>query len=140
MNIQDFRIGNIVYCKTKNGNKVGKICALTDTMISADVLDEKDDNHYRNYVGIYRNYVGKISDGEVDCVLPIPLTDAIIDKIGLGKDNENGIEFRYYLGTDYPAYIKLNNGFEYCFPTPKYVHELQNLYYDTNKKEIDFKL
>jgi hypothetical protein len=56
---------------------------------------------------------------------PIPLTDAIIDKIGLGKDNENGIEFRYFLGTDYPAYIKLSNGFEYCFPTPKYVHELQ---------------
>lgn len=53
---------------------------------------------------------------------PIPLTDAIIDKIGLGKD---GLKFMYFLGTDYPSYIGYSNGFEYCFPTPRYVHELQ---------------
>lgn len=70
MEVKELRIGNLVYCKTENGNKVGKICALTDTMISADVLDEKDDNHYRNYVGNF-------SDGEVDCVLPIEITDQI---------------------------------------------------------------
>lgn len=38
MEIKELRIGNLVYCKTENGNKVGKICALTDTMISADVF------------------------------------------------------------------------------------------------------
>ena len=76
-------------------------------------------------LGIYDLDTYSLKEISYKEIEPIPLTDAIIDKIGLGKDNENGIEFRYFLGTDYPAYIKLSNGFEYCFPTPKYVHELQ---------------
>lgn len=76
-------------------------------------------------LGIYDLDTYSLKEISYKEIEPIPLTDAIIDKIGLGKDSENGIEFKYFLGTDYPAYIKLGNGFEYCFPTPNYVHELQ---------------
>lgn len=153
MEVKELRIGNLVYCKTENGNKVGKICALTDTMISADVLDEKDDNHYRNYVG-------KFSDGVVDCVLPIEITEQMLLDNGFefnkNKDIRSyskgniGIYIKSfydpqsaYGGTEYIMNITDNlyfNKFNSTRLKPFYVHELQNLYYEINKKEIDFKL
>lgn len=142
MNTQELRIGNLVYCKTENGNKVGKICALTDTLISADVLDEKDDNHYRNYVG-------KFSDNEVDCVLPIEITDQMLVDNGIEYVGEHEFDRKRYflrnggdciiiiyctLGyTDYRMTIIKGNAEISAIPC-QYLHELQNLYYEINKK------
>lgn len=153
MEVKELRIGNLVYCKTENGNKVGKICALTDTMISADVLDEKDDNHYRNYVG-------KFSDGEVDCVLPIEITEQMLLDNGFEFDKNKDIRSYNkgticlytksfydpqcaYGGTEYIMIITDNlyfNKVSLSRLKTFFVHELQNLYYEINKKEIDFKL
>lgn len=148
MEVKELRIGNFVYCKTENGNKVGKICALTDTMISADVLDEKDDNHYRNYVG-------KFSDGEVDCVMPIEITEQMLLDNGFEYVGEREFDRRRCFlrnggdciivvsctpgYTDYRMTIIKGNAEISEIPC-QYLHELQNLYYEINKKEIDFKL
>lgn len=160
MEVKELRIGNLVYCKTENGNKVGKICALTDTMISADVLDEKDDNHYRNYVGIYRNYVGKFSDGEVDCVLPIEITDKMLLDNGFEFDKNKDIRSyskgkiclyiksfndpqSAYGGTEYIMNITDNlyfNRFNSTRTKPFYVHELQNAYFMVTKQDLEFKI
>lgn len=148
MEVKELRIGNLVYCKTENGKKVGKICALTDTMISADVLDEKDDNHYRNYVGIFSN-------GEVDCVLPIEITDQMLVDNGIEYMGEhefdrrrcflrNGVDCIIIIYctpgySDYRMTIRKGNAEISEIPC-QYLHELQNQYYEINKKEIDFKL
>lgn len=153
MEIKELRIGNLVYCKTENGNKVGKICALTDTMISADVLDEKDDNHYRNYVG-------KFSDSEVDCVLPIKITGERLLDNGFEFDKTKDIRSYSkgkiclyikdfydpqcaYGGTEYAMSITDNlyfNRFNSTRPKPFYVHELQNAYFMVTKQDLEFKI
>ena len=79
MEVKELRIGNWVYCKTENGNKVGKICALTDTLISVDVLDEKDGCSYHEI------HMSNLRDSEVDCFLPIEITEQMLA--------DNGIEY-----------------------------------------------
>lgn len=64
-----------------------------------------------------------LSEIGYDEIEPIPLTQELLEKIGLGYKNDYG--FKCFPETDYPGYIKGDSGFEYCFPTPKYVHQLQ---------------
>lgn len=153
MEVKELRIGNLVYCKTENGNKVGKICALTDTLISADVLDEKDDNHYRNYVG-------KIFDNEVDCVMPIEITEQMLLDNGFGFDKSKDVKSYSkgnidiyiksfydpqcaYGGNEYTMNITDNlyfNKFNSTRLKPFYVHELQNACFMVTKQELEFKI
>lgn len=64
-----------------------------------------------------------LSEIGYDEIEPIPLTQELLEKIGLGYKNDYG--FKCFPGTDFPGYIKGVSGFEYCFPTPKYIHQLQ---------------
>lgn len=146
----EIRIGNLVYCKTKNGNKVGKIWVLTDTMIAAEILNEKDDNHYRSYV----DFVGDFSDGEVDCVMPIEITDKMLVDNGIEYVGEHEFDRRRCFlrnggdciiiiyctpnYTDYRMTIRKGN-IEISEIPCSYIHELQNAYYFVNNKELELK-
>lgn len=148
MNTRELRIGNWVNCITNIGIKVGKICMLQDMMISADVLDENDNSNHHNYIG-------KIQDGEIDCVEPIELTEQMLlgngfEYVGEHEFDQRRCFLRYGGGdcimiyctpnhTDFRMTIRKGNTEISEFPC-RYLHELQNLYYEINKKELDFKL
>jgi hypothetical protein len=138
MNTRELRIGNWVNCITNIGIKVGKICMLQDIMISADVLDG---NNNRKCYG----YIGEIQDGEIDFIEPIELTEQmllgngfILNKNGLFKGKE-GINL-LRSGDGWEGVIFNKTSLCDFYRDKIYIHELQNLYYEINKKELDFKL
>lgn len=146
MNIRELRIGNWVNCITNIGIKVGKICMLQDIMISADVLDG---NNNRKCYG----YIGEIQDGEIDFIEPIELTEQMLLDNGFEYVGEHEFDkrrcFLYGRGdcviiyctpnhTDFRMTIRKGNTEISEIPC-LYLHELQNLYYEINKKELDFK-
>jgi hypothetical protein len=147
MNTRELRIGNWVNCITNIGIKVGKICMLQDIMISADVLDG---NNNRKCYG----YIGEIQDGEIDFIEPIELTEQMLCNNGFEYVGEHEFDqrrcFLRYRGgdciiiyctpnhTDFRMTIRKDSTEISEFPC-QYLHELQNLYYTVNKKELDFK-
>lgn len=110
---------------------------LQDMMISADVLDENDNSNHHNYIG-------KIQDGEIDFIEPIELTEQMLLDNGFVL-NENGL----FKGKEGINLLRSGDGWEgvifnktsHCdfYRDKIYLHELQNLYYEINKKELDFK-
>jgi hypothetical protein len=110
---------------------------LQDIMISADVLDG---NNNRKCYG----YIGEIQDGEIDFIEPIELTEQMLLDNGFVL-NENGL----FNGKDGINILRSGDGWEgvifnktsHCdfYRDKIYIHELQNLYYEINKKELDFK-
>lgn len=154
MDVKELRIGNLVYCKTENGNKVGKICRLENSLIFADVLNEKDGSCHHEI------YMGNFSDSDVDCVMPIEITEQMLLDNGFGFDKSKDVKSYSkgnidiyiksfydpqcaYGGNEYTMNITDNlyfNKFNSTRLKPFYVHELQNACFMVTKQELEFKI
>lgn len=151
MKVGELRVGNLVYCKTDNGEKVGRICMVQDHLFSADVKDGKS----------YKNYVGKIWEGMdvVDCVSPIPITEDILLSNGFRKESMGYLQYDDYndsisiktdLGYTFIEYANLsfnpedvtetNYGSSMEFPQNICVHTLQNIWHLLTGKELAIEL
>ena len=132
MKKEELRLGNYVLCHTENGDKIGKINHISGEVNSlvfsvATIIDGND-------------YIGRC-----DNITPIELTEQMLLDNGFVL-NENGL----FKGKDDINILRSGDGWEgvifnktsHCdfYRDKIYLHELQNLYYEVNKKELDFKL
>lgn len=127
-----------------------------------------DNNGYRQVVGFdtetcWHIYVGSNykahSGNSFKKLLPIPLTEKIIEQLNLERGVKNlgyAAKRKWFLSqytTLNHCYIKANGGVEEgwweirfedskvnTFLNIKYLHELQNFYYAYNQKELDVHL
>lgn len=138
MKSTELRIGNII--KIKNP-------------ILKDLIDEGFQKIYTDrttviYVGY--DYLGVIIDNsEVEIMLqdvePIPLTEEWLLKFGFEKKPMYGKHNRYffiknklyYCQHDFYSFVYSNNSLE--IKEPKYVHQLQNLYFALTGEELTLK-
>ncbi len=131
MKSQEFRIGNTVYVYT-GGNHAEHIHSLEPQDFKA---------------------LQAMIDAE-ECK-PIPLTEEWLLKFGFERKENNFTDFVYIKQLDKEAFICLEDDFSFCFfdtvvsydkgeyPAfdfiPKYVHQLQNLYFALTGEELEIK-
>lgn len=90
----------------------------------------------------------KIEDGEAidyaieDCYYPIPITEEILKAAGATEWGDNQWEIGYFeLEKQGDLYYPAVNIFEYTISEGmKYLHQLQNMYYCLEGKELEVKL
>lgn len=142
MDIKELRIGDLIYCKTDKGTKVGRIDSLQEISKYAFFVTVKTTD------GV--DYRGKVND-EYNCIEPIPITEEILLKIGFKKGQGNGyasykinpydghiIEVALYeSGID--AFIQYICGACHL-RTIKHLHELQNIVFAITGKELEVEL
>lgn len=134
VDIKELRIGNIV---------VGKYSSIIQSVNSI----VKDDG----YSGGYCIHLLNGDKFGADCIEPIPLTEELLLKCGFTKEyygfSCDIVELSYgrFLCNDDTdkdkLFLSINNA-EYTISgvSLKYLHQLQNIYYDLTGKELDVKL
>lgn len=134
MNTRELRIGNWVYAPTKEGKTPAKIIYITEQTWAGRTIDGK--------------YIDGLHDVEFETLKntkPIELTEEMLLDNGFVL-NKNGL----FKGKEGINILRSGDGWEgvifnktsHCdfYRDKIYLHELQNLYYEINKKELDFKL
>lgn len=138
INTQELRIGNYVFYKDQAILLKG---VKENTVFLDGVLVET--------YNLNQPYDYKPISADDACLRPIPLCDAILQKIRLRMPIEGGYCYTYY--KNYPSfliYMNNNNGYyiglnyqgEVCRVTPGplyYLHQLQNIYYAQYGIEMD---
>lgn len=150
MDVKELRVGNLIYCKTDKGTKVGRIDSLQEISKIAFFVA------VRTADGV--DYKGKVND-EYNCIEPIPLTEKILLKNGF-KEDRNGcynyddyndsISIKIDLGYTFIEYAKLcfnpedvtetEYGSSLEFPNTLHVHTLQNIWHLMTGKELEIKI
>lgn len=133
MNTRELRIGNWVYAPTKCDYIPARIVNLGEKTWMGRTIDGK--------------YIDGLHDVEFDTlksIKPIELTEQMLLDNGFVL-NENGL----FKGKEGINLLRSGDGWEgvifnktsHCdfYRDKIYLHELQNLYYEINKKELDFK-
>lgn len=149
MDVKELRIGNLIYCKTDKGTKVGRIDSLQEISKIAFFVA------VRTADGV--DYKGKVND-EYNCIEPIPLTEEILLKNGFElthKPLASGIRqhcvFRKEIDNtlidiDDIQLLILDRNDEKIVHNAvingdvKHIHEIQNAYYLATKKELQIKI
>lgn len=143
MNTRELRIGNWVYAPTKCDYIPARIVNLGEKTWMGRTIDGK--------------YIDGLHDVEFDTlksIKPIELTEQMLCNNGFEYVGEHEFDqrrcfLRYGGGdcimiyctpnhTDFRMTIRKDSTEISEFPC-QYLHELQNLYYEINKKELDFK-
>jgi hypothetical protein len=134
MNTRELRIGNWVYAPIKSDYIPARIVNLGEKTWMGRTIDGK--------------HIDGLHDVEFDTlksIKPIELTEQmllgngfILNKNGLFKGKEGINLLRSGDGWEGVIFNKTSH----CdfYRDKIYIHELQNLYYEINKKELDFKL
>jgi hypothetical protein len=77
-----------------------------------------------------------ISDNELRCAKPIPLTEELLVKLWFEKSSDNN----YYKGGTFTIYNRFGNfgliGGSLSWKEFKYLHQLQNLYFALTGEEL----
>lgn len=133
MNTRELRIGNWVYAPTKCDYIPARIVNLGEKTWMGRTIDGK--------------HIDGLHDVEFDTlknIKPIELTEQMLLDNGFVL-NENGL----FKGKEGINLLRSGDGWEgvifnktsHCdfYRDKIYLHELQNLYYEINKKELDFK-
>lgn len=148
--LQEFRIGNLIHCKTDRGIKVGRIDSLQEITKNSYFVSVKTSDNI--------DYRGKVS-AEYNCIEPIPITEELLLKIGFKKDRNDYFNYSKYndelsirFTSNYTT-IEYANLFHcpedvtetnYCssleFPNSICVHTLQNIWYLLTGNELEIKL
>ena len=121
MKIEELRIGNIVHIpQTKTNEQIGCI---------------EENGRF-----VIKGY--KSSYSSIECLRPIPLTEEWLIKFGLTYSNQS----RNYSSEKICVFNDLKSiniyyssyGCDYEFECPKYVHQLQNLYFALTGCELQY--
>lgn len=132
MEVKELRIGNLVKCKTTDGEKFCKIC---------DILDVGYFTARCN--GVEYRCKFHNAEGVVDCIEPICITDKLLLKNGFEKCDyifKTLFIEMYEVAGGWHLHID-NERFETALSiTIKYVHQLQNAYYIATGRELEINL
>lgn len=150
MDIKELRIGDLIYCKTDKGTKVGRIDSLQEISKYAFFVAVKTTD------GV--DYRGKVND-EYNCIEPIPITEELLLKIGFKKgwngyfnysDHDDELSIRFSENYTFIEYANLfhcpedvtetNYSSSLEFPNTLHLHMLQNIWYLLTGKELEIKL
>lgn len=131
MKVEELRIGNLVYCKTENGLKVGKISSLTDFGFIEAVIDSV-------------KYGGRV---EYEVIEPIPITEDILLNCGFEKET-NGDYITIYTKIGCISIVcqkKCYYPYDYDYGVfigkeLKFVHELQNAVFVLTGEVLEIEL
>lgn len=136
MNASEFRVGNLLECKSLNNTYNDRIPYYGDSIYSIDgILSDMVllDVGYNSYIRVGYNEIK-----------PIELTEEFIERLGFTKIKSNYEESETYDFFKENIYldmantsIKINN--VYCLSfIPAYVHQLQNIFFALTGEELTF--
>lgn len=130
--VTDFQIGNLLYCKTEKGVKVGEISQISKTTIGHMIFVLIDGYEFG---GLFESL----------CTEPIPITEELLIKNGFKHHYDELCEYNFYIRRigEYQVDVQLetaNSGDDYVVchvdnsdmctiasADIKYVHQLQNI-------------
>lgn len=119
IDVKELRIGNYVRPKNDNGreSKIGTVFAINNYLVSVN-----DNNNPYDY----------------HLLEPIQITKDILSKCNFVKREWGDTVVYYNPLMELDAYFRLN-GVDYNIEV-KYLHQLQNLYFDLTGKELEVKM
>ena len=124
MKAQDFRIGNLVT------DSIGNI------IIISNVLDWCVNMNFNEMSG------DRVSEIDIEELLPIEITEKILLKCGFEKINKDGVYYalnQIRIDSDFEPFTFDNEGFGWVTIGVKlnHLHQLQNLYYTLIGQELE---
>lgn len=138
IDVRELRIGNIFKTSDCDYFRVGEVY-------------KKEDGLYCVENGI--DFNGSFLYGSVEDLQPIPLTEELLVKCGMNEcDDACVVRYSYRNGKfkmnimicDQKKYIlfinNIENGCQICSIEVKYLHQLQNIYFDLTGKELEVNL
>lgn len=134
-NFNELRLGNYVKCLNLSGEPICKIYSIEGPLprknavyndqyvitVMCDGLDTSPGINY-DYAEITDSILRKFGFDKNTCTLKIPVTDEESEDLYFGKDLDGNIRIiqgEYYIGNSI-----------------KYIHHLQNMYYDLSGEEL----
>lgn len=126
IDVRELRIGNIFKTSDCDCFRVGEVY-------------EKEDGLYCVENGI--DFNGSSLYGSVEDLQPIPLTEELLVKCGMNEcDDACVVRYSYRNGKFKMNINNIENGCQICSIEVKYLHQLQNIYFDLTGKELEVNL
>lgn len=124
MKANQYRTGNLISPKVGDLEHIGQIIYISETEIGVNLIDD----NFEEYLSYYQDLL-------IEKIEPIPLTEEWLFKFGYDLISENhyafcghliwSIEDRFYCD---------KNGIQI-----KYVHKIQNLFFELKEEELTIK-